>query len=64
LPSVLLGPGVRISTEVLLDAFLDYISAAELVIFKSVLEVRDSFQPDLLDQIIGVLSQFGCIVFG
>ena len=65
LPSLLaalLSPGVRISRVVLLDAFLNYISTAEREIFKGALEVQDSFQPDLLDQIIGVLSRFGCRV--
>jgi len=46
LPSVLtalLGPGVMISTAVLLDAFLDYISVVERAVFKSALQVCDSF---------------------
>ena len=63
LPSLLvalLGPNVRISTSTLLDAFLDYISATERTVLNRALENHTSFQPDELDQIIAILSRFGC----
>ena len=64
LPSLLvalLGPSVKISTSTLLEAFLDYVSATERTILKRALDnCNVSFQPEELDQIIAILSRFGC----
>ena len=64
LPSLLvalLGPSVKISTFTLLDAFLDYISATERTVLKKALDnCNATYEPEELDQIIAILSQFEC----
>ena len=64
LPSLLvalLGPSVKISTSTLLDAFLDYISATERTVLKKALDnCNATYKPEELDQIIAILSRFGC----
>ena len=61
LPSLLvalLGPSVTVSTSILLDAFLDYVSATERAILKQAIDNHDgSFE---VDQIVAILSRFGC----
>ena len=65
LPSLLamiLGPTVKDVSKVLLDAFLDYVSSTERMVFKDALECKDvhRFPGDIQDTLLNVLSRFGC----
>lgn len=60
---VLLGPDVKISDEILLDTFMDYISVHERSIFQEALEVASKSSSSLtpfVPKLIDILSRFGC----
>jgi len=57
-----LGPTVKVNSQILLDAFLDHISATERTVFKNALKCKDvnKFPQDIQDTLLDVLSRFGC----
>ena len=60
---VLLGPDVKISDEILLDTFIDYISVHERSVFQEALEVASKSSSSLtpfVPKLIDILSRFGC----
>ena len=62
LTAFLLGPSVSVSAEVLLDTFMDYVSALERITFKRALSYanKDSFPSSLHEELMATLSRFGC----
>ena len=58
----LLGPGVTLPQAILLDAFIDYISATERQTLKTALSCRyDTVFPNpLFMEVTNILSRFGC----
>jgi hypothetical protein len=61
---MVLGPTTRVTSAILLDAFLDYISSIERNVFKSALEFKHNgvaqFPENIHSTLLNVLSQFGC----
>ncbi len=60
---ILFGPDVCISTTIMMDSFMDFISATERQIMKMALKTTSSgnhFPPKLLNELTSVLSRFGC----
>lgn len=60
---VLFGPDVCISTTIMMDAFMDYISSTERQTLKSALKFASSgnhFPPHFLNELTAILSRFGC----
>ena len=58
LVNMLLGPK-QLTSQILLDAFLDYISIDEKTVFKEAL-LCDTFSSDMKQTLLGVLSRFNC----
>lgn len=59
--NMLLGPK-NVSPKILIEAFLDYISAAERAVFKEALSYGKEcrFPSSIHDSLLSVLSRFGC----
>jgi len=56
-----LGPGVSIPDNVLVEAFADFLSITERLTVKKALECPYStFQAEVLDKLISLLARFGC----
>ena len=62
LVSMLLGPSALVSTQVIVDSFIDYISASERRILKDALtfDKEGSFPSSVQENLLNVLSRFGC----
>ena len=62
LVGMLLGPSASISTQIVTSSFIDYISASERHILKDALtfEKEGSFPPSVQENLLSVLSRFGC----
>ena len=58
----ILGPGVSLPQDILLDAFIDYISATERQTLKTALDgnYSSAFPNHLLTAVTNILSRFGC----
>lgn len=56
------GPDAMIPQEIMMDAFMDYISATERQVLKQALQAIHSshFPSTILDEITTILSRFGC----
>jgi len=57
--SALHGPDVTIPDHILIEAFVDYVSATERLTLKSAFD-SPSFSHSLTDRLIDILSRFGC----
>ena len=57
--SAVRGLDVTIPEHILLEAFVDFVSATERVTLRSAIDAL-SFSPSLTDRLIDVLSRFGC----
>ena len=62
---MLIGPPVKLSDEMLMDSFVDLVSAYERTTLQEDLQVsltntHISYMPVLLDKLVDILSQFGC----
>lgn len=64
LTCMLLGPTAVIAGNVLLDTFLDYISATERATFKRALlfEAEKAYPADIQEELMATLAGFGCRV--
>ena len=64
LTCMLLGPTAVITRDVLLDTFLDFISATERAVFKRALlfEAEKVYPTDMQEELMGTLAGFGCRV--
>ena len=59
--SILLGNSVHLPGTVLMDAFIDYISTTERDLLKKAINGNfDKFPSELLNEIMCILSKFGC----
>ena len=59
LVSILCGPGKTLPSSILRDAFLDYISSTERLLFKEALQCV-VFTPKLQEKLLNTLTRFGC----
>ena len=58
----LLGPGIEVPNHVLIEAFMDLVSGTERASLKDAINSTanaSSFQPNLLNKLICILSRFG-----
>ena len=61
LTHILLGSGVTVPLNILMETFVDYISTAEQSLLRSALETTtSSFPTNILRQLITLLTRFGC----
>ena len=60
--AIVSGPGVSISTKIMMDAFMDYISSTERRSLKQALGGihAEKFPPKVMDEITTILGRFGC----
>jgi len=60
--AILLGPSVEISNDVLTDALLDFITINERKLIKEALALKNatSFPPEMMQDLLGILTNFGC----
>ena len=58
--NIFLGSGVVVSSDILLNAFLDHLSATERILLQRALQITPSFSPSLLSQILALLTRFDC----
>ena len=56
---ILCGPGKTVPSSILWDAFLDYISSTERLLFKEALQCV-VFTPELQEKLLNTLTRFGC----
>lgn len=60
--AMILGPGVNIDSQIMLDAFLDYISETERSTFRDAIKCKARFSAGVQSALLDVLSRFGCRV--
>ena len=58
--SMLLGPSVTIPSSLIIDFFSDYVSDVERLKLQEALATSSPFSPSLSEDLLGILSRFGC----
>ena len=57
----LLGPGTVIPDYIFIETFMDFLSITERLTLRKAMDSTDNnFQPELLNQLVCILSRFGC----